>query len=92
MKNMYSVINWFNTTENKCQCFFILLDIVEFYPSISENILDTGIYFSKQHTDIFDKNLRIIKHYDKILLLKNTITLEKEEHRQFFRCDNGKLR
>ena len=91
MKNTYSVINWFNTTENKCQCFFILLDIVEFYPSISENILDTGIYFSKQHTDIFDKNLRIIKHYDKILLLQNTITLEKEGHRQFFRCDNGKL-
>ena len=29
--------------ENKSQCFFIQLDILEFYPSISENILDNAI-------------------------------------------------
>ena len=42
-RNTDSVINWFNAMENKSQCFFIQLDILEFYPSISENILDNAI-------------------------------------------------
>ena len=37
-------------------------------PFISENILRTAITFAKQCTDIFDKNLKIIKHYRKSLL------------------------
>ena len=41
---------------------FKQLDIIEFYPSILENILDTTINFAKQYTDIFDENLKIIKH------------------------------
>ena len=59
-RNTDSAINWFNAIENKSQCFFIQLDIVEFYPSISENILDNAINFAKQYTDISDENLRII--------------------------------
>ena len=51
-RNTDSVINWFNAIENKSQCLFIQLDIVEFYPSISENILDTTINFAKQYTYI----------------------------------------
>ena len=59
-KHMGSVINWFNTIKNKSQCFFIQLDVVGFYPSILENVLDTALNFAKEHTDIFDENLRII--------------------------------
>ena len=70
-RNKDSVVNWFNTIENKSQCFFIQLEIVESYPSILENILGTAINFAKQHTDIFDKNLRIIKHCRKSLLYNN---------------------
>ena len=70
-RNTDSVINWLNTIENKSQCFFKQLDIIEFYPSISENILDTAINFAKQHTDIFDENLRIIKHCRQFSLYKN---------------------
>ena len=70
-RNSDSVINWFNAVENKFQCFFIQLDIVEFYPSISETILDTAINLAKQYTDIFDENLRIIKHCRKSLLYNN---------------------
>ena len=39
-KNSESVIKWFYSIENKSQCKFIQLDIAEFYPSISEEILD----------------------------------------------------
>ena len=39
-RNSESVIKWFYSIENKSQCKFIQLDIAEFYPSISEEILD----------------------------------------------------
>ena len=70
-RNTDSVTNWFNTIENKSKCFFIQLHIVEFYASISENVIDTAINFAKQYTDISDENLRIIKHCRKSLLYNN---------------------
>ena len=78
-RNTDSVINWFNAIENKSQCLFIQLDIVEFYPSISENILDTTINFAKQYTDISDENLRIIKHCPKSLLYNNYELWQKKD-------------
>ena len=78
-RNSESVINWFNAVENKFQCFFIQLDIVKFYPSISETILDTAINLAKQYTDIFDENLRIIKHCRKSLLYNNHELWKKKD-------------
>ena len=54
------------------QTFRQLDIIIQFYSSISENILDTAVVnFAKQYTDVFDKNLGIIKHYCKSLLYNN---------------------
>ena len=55
------------------------LDIVEFYPRISENILDNAINFAKQYTDISDENLRIIKHCRKSLLYNNYEPWKKKD-------------
>ena len=41
---------------------------MEFYSSITETILDHSLSFAKQHVEISDKNLRIIKHCRKALL------------------------
>ena len=44
-----SVITWFENIKNKNKCIFIQYDIVEFYPSISEDLLKRAIkslYFS----------------------------------------------
>ena len=76
---MDSVINWFSAIKDKSQYFFIQLDIVAFYSSISENILDTAINFAKQYTDISDENLRIIKHCDKSLLYNNHEPWKKKD-------------
>ena len=76
-KNSESVIDWFNTIENKHQCVFIQLDIVEFYPSITEEILDKTI--SKQHVEITDDHLIIIKHCRKLLLLTNNDSWRKKD-------------
>ena len=77
-------MNWFNTNKNKSQCFYIQLDIVEFYLSISENILDTPINFEKQYTDLFDKNRRTIKHYCKSRLYNNHQPWKKKDTDSFF--------
>ena len=41
---------------------------MEFYPSITETILDNAISFALQHTSIAEEDLRIIKHCRKALL------------------------
>ena len=70
-RNSESVIKWFYSIENKSQCKFIQLDIAEFYPSISEEILDNAILFAQQYINIPEKDLRIIKHCRKSLLYNN---------------------
>ena len=54
------IINWFSSIKNKSQCAFIQLDIMEFYPSITETILDNALSFAKQHVEVSDKHLQII--------------------------------
>ena len=76
-KNTDSVINWFNAIENKPQCVLIQLGITEFYPTITEQILDDSINFAKQHTGVTDENLRIIKYYRKSLLFNNNESWKK---------------
>ena len=67
-KNTQSVIEWFNNIQDKQQCQFIQLDIKYFYPSISEKTLNKTIEFAKEHININDDEIRIIKHCRKSLL------------------------
>ena len=46
-KNTSNVINCFNNIESKKDCSFIQFDIKEFYPSITEEILEEAISFCK---------------------------------------------
>ena len=54
-RNLESVIKWFHSIENQSQCKFIQLDIAEFYPSISEEILDNAILFARQYIDTLER-------------------------------------
>ena len=38
-RNTDTVIDWFKGIRNKHLCMFVLLDIKQFYPSITENLL-----------------------------------------------------
>ena len=42
-RNTQNVIEWFGNIEQKSRHSFISFDIVEFYPSISENLLDQAL-------------------------------------------------
>ena len=61
-KSTKSVIEWFSNIESKKNSAFIQLDIKDFYPSITEKILDNAIELAKEYTTISDDNIRIIKH------------------------------
>ena len=45
-KNANKVIGWFINIDNKHQCTFIQLDIKDFYPSITEAILEKSLEFA----------------------------------------------
>ena len=88
-KNSDMVINWFSSIKNKSQCVFIQLDIMEFYPSITEAILDNAFSFAKQHVEISDKDLRIIKHCRKSLLYHKNKAWKKKNSDDCFYVTMG---
>ena len=78
-KNSASVISWFKSTEEKQKCLFIQLDIMEFYPSIAETILDNAISFALQDTSTAEEDLRITKHSWKSLLHNDNEPWKKKD-------------
>ena len=66
-----TVINWFKDIEHKKHSRFVKFDICEFYPSITETLLDKAIAFARTTTNISDTGLNIIKHFRKSLLFSN---------------------
>ena len=61
-------ISWFQSIQNKPRKSFISFDIVDFYPSISEHLLDRCIAWGKQFINVTDNDISIIKHARKSLL------------------------
>ena len=83
-RNSESVIKWFYSIEKKSQCNFIQLNIAEFYPSISEEILDNAILFTQQGMYILGEDLRIIKHCRKSLLYNDNEPWKKKFTENYF--------
>ena len=51
-KNTSSVLQWFKNLPNKSRCVFITFDVVEFYPSISETLLERALDFAANYVTI----------------------------------------
>ena len=78
-KNTSSVIQWFKNIENKSQYTFIQFDIVDFYPSISKDILQKAIEFGKKFTKISKQDIEILMHCKQSLLFdRNTAWMKKD--------------
>ena len=77
-KNTNEVVDWVINIYNKHQCTFIQLDIKDFYPSITEEILEKSLEFAKQYVDITEKNIQSIKHCRKSLLFLNDESWKKK--------------
>ena len=88
-KNSNSVIEWFNSLENKSNCIFLSFDIVEFYPSISQDLLEKGIQWDKTITSITDEQETIIHHARKSLLFHDGTPWVKKNNDSMFDVTMG---
>ena len=67
-KNTDEVITWFNNVEDKQNYAFICFDVCEFYPSITEELLDKALDFAKNYTTITKQDRQIIMQTKQSLL------------------------
>lgn len=67
-RNTTDAISWFQSIPNKHRQSFISFDIVDFYPTITETLLDRAITWAQHFVTITDKDIKIIKHARKSLL------------------------
>ena len=69
-------LDWFNKIESKQNKKFLQLDIVEFYPSITENLLDKAFNFAEQalHAPIDKQTIEIVKHSRQSFLFSHNQT------------------
>ena len=79
-RDTQSVISWFNGISDKKKCKFIKFDIVEFYPSISKNLLLQAIEFAKSLTYVPQTVIDVILHCRKSFLSESgNIWIKKDE-------------
>ena len=65
------VIHWFRKIKNKKKCIFVQFDIVEFYPSISKELLEAALSHAGRYIELTDDEKSIIMHSRKSLLFAN---------------------
>ena len=88
--NTNSVIKWFNNIENKKKTRFITFDIVDFYPSISEDLLDQCLSWAQKYTKIKECEIRAIKNSRRTLLYDNQgTTWAKQDTKHQFDVSMG---
>ena len=54
------VISWLTNLKDKTNLEFIKFDVREFYPSITQELLDKAIKFAQRHNKITDQEIKII--------------------------------
>ena len=70
-RNSDSVIEWFKNIKDKSKHSFVSFDIAEFYPSITEDLLDKAVSWAKSITPVPEEHVTIIKHARKSLLFNH---------------------
>ena len=70
-KSSTDVIEWFKQIPNKQQQSFISFDIVDFYPSISKELLTQALSYAANFDTITDQEKDIILHTKKSLVFHN---------------------
>ena len=67
-RNSAAVINWFNSLNDKIRHTFLSFDIIDFYPSISEDLLNKALSWATNLVTITDQQIKVIMHARKSLL------------------------
>ena len=72
------MIEWFKAIENKQQHSFICFDIVEFYPSINQDLLNRALDFASAYDNITSDERNIIIHAKNAILVHKQHTWQKK--------------
>ena len=88
-KNTSSVLQWFKNLPNKQSCAFIAFDVVEFYPSISEALLQRALDFAANYVTISDDDRHIILQAKQSLLFNNGNPWQKRNADSLFDVTMG---
>ena len=76
-------VNQWRNTKLVIECSFIKFDIVDFYPSISEELLSKAIAYAQSVTTIEEKVIRTIYHSRKSLLFDRDNVWVKKDNTEF---------
>ena len=88
-KNSHDVIDWFSNLKNKNRLTFLVFYIVDFYPSISQDLLIDAIDFARQYTNISEQEKDVILHSRKSLLFDNEQPWSKRNNSSLFDVTMG---
>ena len=82
-RNTDTVTEWFKSIRYKHLCKFVVFDIREFYPSITESLLKKALTFAEARTHLSDNDKAIIHLARKSLLCNDQQTWIKRDNRLF---------
>ena len=91
-ENTKAVLAWFTGIQHKELHSFIALDVVEFYPLISINLLAAALEFASKHVTICDDERHIILQAKSSLLYNSGEPWSKRTSIKPLRCDHGQFR
>ena len=77
-RNTTAVISWFNNFLSKEKCKFLSFDVIDFYSSISEQLLTDAIRLARQFKEISDDEVRIILYCRKSLFFQQGWCLDEK--------------
>ena len=77
------MITWFKKIKSKSSSSFIKFDIVDFYPSISKDLLLKAINFAKSVSPIQGKFIETVLYSHKALLFNKTDAWVKKDSPDF---------
>ena len=71
-------LEWFSNIDSKTRKVLLQLDIVDFYPSISEDLFNKALDFADTICTISDSTRKILKNARKSLLFSDGATWQKK--------------
>ena len=81
--NSKEVITWFSKIQNKSNLSFLKFDVVQFYPSISEELFSNTLDWAKAYHMFSENDLEIIHHSRKSFLFHNNKPWVKKNNPNF---------
>ena len=88
-RSTQEVLSWFKNIQNKQKNHFIQFDIVEFYPSITEQLLCEALDWAESQVNISKLDREIILAAKSTLLYNDSVPWCKQGNQRFFDVTMG---